>query len=241
MIERVRAIVLTPANTILVIKRTRPGEAPYCVLPGGHIDETDDSLEDALRRELREELAGDATILRLVDVIYRETERQYFYLATMDTWSFADRTGPSSANQAGQDELEEISSRPEAVAAVAKPDEIAVFLASALSNPGGLAALPDRANGACAVGRQHQGRGDRRPDDDACRHKPVRDPGSGLPQGPPHDPGRIGGGRRDLRQPAAEDRAGHPPGHSWGLVIDRPHTGLDSSKSTDDMRSLAAG
>jgi N-acetyl-D-muramate 6-phosphate phosphatase len=44
------------------------------------------------------------------------------------------------------------------------------------------------------------------------------------PQGPPHDLGRIGGGRRDLRQPAAEDRAGHPHGHSWGLVIDRPQT-----------------
>lgn len=145
VIERVRAIVLTPANTILVIKRTRPGEAPYCVLPGGHLDETDNSLEDALRRELREELAGDATILRLVDVIYRETERQYFYLATMDTWSFADRTGPEFSEPGrGSYELEEISSRPEAVAAIAlKPDEIAVFLASALSSPGGLAALPD--------------------------------------------------------------------------------------------------
>jgi 8-oxo-dGTP pyrophosphatase MutT (NUDIX family) len=121
------------------------GEAPYCVLPGGHLDETDNSLEDALRRELREELAGDATILRLVDVIYRETERQYFYLATMDTWSFADRTGPEFSEPGrGSYELEEISSRPEAVAAIAlKPDEIAVFLASALSSPGGLAALPD--------------------------------------------------------------------------------------------------
>ena len=36
MIERVRAIVLTPNNTMLTIKRTKPGTASYWVLPGGH-------------------------------------------------------------------------------------------------------------------------------------------------------------------------------------------------------------
>jgi 8-oxo-dGTP pyrophosphatase MutT (NUDIX family) len=80
VIERVRAILITPANTMLVIKRTKPGMAPYWVLPGGHADDTDSSLEAALRREIREELAGDATVLRLIDVLHRETERQYFYL-----------------------------------------------------------------------------------------------------------------------------------------------------------------
>ena len=145
MIERVRAIVLTPANTMLVIKRTRPGAAPYWVLPGGHTDETDNSLEDALRRELREELGGDATILRLVDVIHRETERQYFYLATMDRWSFADRTGPEFSEPGrGTYELEEIPSDADDVEAIdLKPDEIAEFLTNALRGTGGLAALPD--------------------------------------------------------------------------------------------------
>jgi len=119
VIERVRAIVVTPANSMLVIKRTRPGTAPYWVLPGGHADDTDNSLEDALRRELREELGGEATVLRLVDVLQRETERQYFYLATMDNWSFADRTGPEFSEPGrGSYELEEIPSRAEAVAAI---------------------------------------------------------------------------------------------------------------------------
>lgn len=145
MIERVRAIVLTPANTMLVTKRTRPGAAPYWVLPGGHMDETDNSLEDALRRELREELGGDATILRLVDVIHRGTERQYFYLATMDRWSFADRTGPEFSEPGrGTYELEEIPSHADDVEAIdLKPDEIAEFLTNALRGTGGLAALPD--------------------------------------------------------------------------------------------------
>src|SRR6266496_2366722 len=130
---------------MLVIKRTRPGAAPYWVLPGGHIDETDKSLEDALRRELREELGGDVTILRLVDVIHRETERQYFYLATMDRWSFADRTGPEFSEPGrGTYELEEIPSHADDVEAIdLKPDEIAEFLTKALRGTAGLAALPD--------------------------------------------------------------------------------------------------
>lgn len=145
MIERVRAIVLTAAGAMLVIKRTRPGAAPYWVLPGGHADDTDSSLENALRRELREELGGDAIVGRLVDVIRRESERQYFYLATMDSWSFGDRTGPEfSESGRGCYELEEIPCDAEAVAAIdLKPSEIAVFLANALRSVGGLAALPD--------------------------------------------------------------------------------------------------
>jgi ADP-ribose pyrophosphatase YjhB (NUDIX family) len=145
VIERVRAIVLTPANTMLLIKRTRPGTAPYWVLPGGHTDGTDSSLEDSLLRELREELGGEATILRLVDVIHRETERQYFYLATMNHWSFADRTGPEFGELGrGSYELEEFPTHAEAIEHIdLKPDEIAVFLADALRSTGGLAALPD--------------------------------------------------------------------------------------------------
>jgi ADP-ribose pyrophosphatase YjhB (NUDIX family) len=145
VIERVRAIVLTPANTLLVIKRAKPGTAPYWVLPGGHADDTDHSLEDALRRELREELGGDAIILRLVDVLDRVDERQSFYLATMDTWSFADRTGPEFSEPGrGSYELEEIPGDADAVAAIdLKPSEIAEFLVSSLRGEGGLHALPD--------------------------------------------------------------------------------------------------
>jgi 8-oxo-dGTP pyrophosphatase MutT (NUDIX family) len=145
VIERVRAIILTPGNTILVIKRTRPGVAPYWVLPGGHAEDTDDSLEDALRRELREELGGDSTIYRRVGVIQRENERQYFYLASMDAWSFAAKTGPEfSEARRGMYELEEIPRHAYAIEAIdLRPVEIAAFLTNALRSDGGLAALPD--------------------------------------------------------------------------------------------------
>jgi ADP-ribose pyrophosphatase YjhB (NUDIX family) len=145
VIERVRAIILTPRNTIIVIKRTRPGVAPYWVLPGGHAEDADDSLEDALRRELREELGGDSNIYRLIDVINRENERQYFYLVSMAAWSFADKTGPEFS-EAGRGiyELEEIPGHADAIEAIdLKPVEIAAFLTNALRSDGGLAALPD--------------------------------------------------------------------------------------------------
>lgn len=144
MIERVRAIVITPNGTMLLIKRTKPEASPYWVLPGGHTDEGDASLEDALRRELREELGGDATIQRLVDVMHRDSERQYFYLTTMDSWSFADRTGPEFSDPGrGTYELEEIPCDADALAAIdLKPSEIATFLTHALRT-GDLAALPD--------------------------------------------------------------------------------------------------
>ncbi len=145
MIERVRAILLTPANTMLVIKRTKPGIAPYRVLPGGHADENDSSLDAALHREIREELAGDAKVLRLLYVLQRDTERQYFYLARIRRWSFADRTGPEFKEAGrGRYELEEVPVTAEAVAALdLKPREIVTVITDALQHEGGLFALPD--------------------------------------------------------------------------------------------------
>ncbi|QSB03959.1 NUDIX domain-containing protein [Natronoglycomyces albus] len=59
---RVRALIHTGENNILTIKRTKPGQPPYWVLPGGHVEPTDASLEQALIRELREELGNDTEV-----------------------------------------------------------------------------------------------------------------------------------------------------------------------------------
>jgi ADP-ribose pyrophosphatase YjhB (NUDIX family) len=82
MIERVRAILVTDDERLLVIKRTRPGTPTYWVLPGGHVEPGDADLEAALHRELHEELAGDAAIHALVQILDGEdgSDRQYFYL-----------------------------------------------------------------------------------------------------------------------------------------------------------------
>jgi ADP-ribose pyrophosphatase YjhB (NUDIX family) len=50
MRDRVRALLVTPGHDLLAIKRMRPGQAPYWVLPGGGVEAGKD-LEATLARE----------------------------------------------------------------------------------------------------------------------------------------------------------------------------------------------
>ncbi|MFD8751411.1 NUDIX domain-containing protein [Kitasatospora sp. NPDC059577] len=119
MQHRVRAVLLTPNDTTLLIKRIRPGIDPYWVIVGGKIEPTDASPEDALRREVREEIAGEAEIVSLLHTIETDDERQDFYLATVDKWSFEDRTGPEFSQEGrGEYFLEEIPFTTEALDAI---------------------------------------------------------------------------------------------------------------------------
>ncbi|WP_432061692.1 NUDIX hydrolase [Streptomyces sp. S1] len=135
MIERVRAVLVTPDDTMLVIRRTRPGIPEYWVLPGGGVEPEDASREAALHREIHEEIAGKADIVRLLHTMESEDERQLFYLARITTWSFDDRTGPEfSAEGRGEYALEEIPLTPEGIDGIdLKPEEIAHVLRGALS------------------------------------------------------------------------------------------------------------
>ncbi len=56
----VRAILLDEDDRLVLIKRIKPGQAPYWTTPGGGVESTDVSLEAALRRELQEELGAEA-------------------------------------------------------------------------------------------------------------------------------------------------------------------------------------
>ncbi|MGH3631095.1 MAG: NUDIX domain-containing protein, partial [Sciscionella sp.] len=78
MNERVRAILVTPTGTMLVIKRVRPGILPYWVLPGGGVEPSDASREAALHCEIHEELAGTAEIVSLLHVLQTRGERHLF-------------------------------------------------------------------------------------------------------------------------------------------------------------------
>ncbi|MGW4895357.1 NUDIX hydrolase [Kitasatospora sp. NPDC004240] len=134
MQHRVRAVLLTPNNTMLLIKRIRPGVDPYWVIVGGKIESTDAGPEDALRREVREEIAGEAEIVSVLHTIETADERQDFYLATIEKWSFEDRTGPEFSQEGrGEYLLEEIPLTADALDAVnLLPQEFAAVLRNAV-------------------------------------------------------------------------------------------------------------
>ncbi|GAA3010372.1 hypothetical protein GCM10010519_46840 [Streptomyces lactacystinicus] len=142
MQHRVRAVLLTPNDTMLLIKRIRPGIAPYWVNVGGRIEPTDATPEEALLREVREEIAGEAEIVRLLHTVEAGDERQEFYLATIEKWNFEDRTGPEFSQEGrGEYLLEEIPLTIEALDAVnLLPHEFATALREAVERGDLLAA-----------------------------------------------------------------------------------------------------
>ncbi|EFL16128.1 NUDIX domain-containing protein [Streptomyces sp. C] len=135
MIERVRAVLVTADDTMLVIRRTKPDVPEYWVLPGGGVEPSGESREAALHREIHEEIAGKADIIRLLHTLESDEERQLFYLARIATWSFDDRTGPEfSAEGRGEYALEEVPLTAEALDGInLKPEEIAHVLWGAIS------------------------------------------------------------------------------------------------------------
>lgn len=145
MIERVRAMLLTPADGLLLIRRTRPGAAPYWVFPGGHVEPEDPDLRSALMRELREETGAEPHITGLLHVLADERERQYFYLGRIEAWSEADRTGPEFGDpDRGEYRLEEVPLTREALAARdIMPEPVAAFLYDAVTSETDLASLAD--------------------------------------------------------------------------------------------------
>ncbi|MFD7642645.1 NUDIX domain-containing protein [Kitasatospora sp. NPDC059795] len=134
MQHRVRAVLLTPKHTMLLIKRVRPGIDPYWVIAGGKIEPTDASPEEALLREVREEIAGEARIVGLLHTVETATDHEDFYLATVEKWSFEDRTGPEFCQEGrGEYLLEEIPLTTDALDAVnLLPKDFAAVLRDAV-------------------------------------------------------------------------------------------------------------
>jgi ADP-ribose pyrophosphatase YjhB (NUDIX family) len=146
MTDRVRGLLITPGGDLLTIRRIRPGEDPYWVLPGGGVEDGEE-LEAALVRELREEAAATAEIHSLLHILSHGAERQYFYLARAKTWSAnpRDRTGPEFTDPArGGYHLQIIPLTHAALTAIdLKPDPLASFLIGHLCAGADLFALPD--------------------------------------------------------------------------------------------------
>ncbi|OJU39442.1 MAG: hypothetical protein BGN97_06420 [Microbacterium sp. 69-10] len=90
-----RAALTDADGRHVLIKRTRPGQEPYWTAPGGGVALSDASPEDALLRELREELGAEAEIgpvlfERAIDGIRSER----FYRARLISMEQSARSGP---------------------------------------------------------------------------------------------------------------------------------------------------
>jgi 8-oxo-dGTP pyrophosphatase MutT (NUDIX family) len=146
VIECVRAVLLTPADGLLLMKHTWPGGTPYWVFPGGHVEPDDASLRAALRREVREETGADLQIVGLLHILADEYQRQHFYLGHIQAWSESDRTGPEFDDpDRGEYRLQEIPLMTEALDAITvEPQDVAALLRDAVTAGTNLVTLADR-------------------------------------------------------------------------------------------------
>ncbi|MGP3690990.1 NUDIX hydrolase [Streptomyces sp. IBSNAI002] len=136
MKQRVRAVLITPKNTMLAIRRIRPGIPEYWVLPGGGVEADDESLEAALHREVWEEIAGRAEITGLLHTVESNDEQQFVYLARITEWNFDERSGPEfSRDDRGEYRLEEVPLTVEGLDSIdLKPEEITDEIRKALDD-----------------------------------------------------------------------------------------------------------
>lgn len=96
---RVRAVLTDADGRLVLIKRTRPGMAPYWTTPGGGVQLSDTSPTEALRRELREELGAEVSVSDLIHKRALDGIRlEIFYAARLISMNRALRDGPEYAD-----------------------------------------------------------------------------------------------------------------------------------------------
>lgn len=121
---RVRAILLTENESLLLIKRVKPnGVEPYWVAPGGGVEDQDANLLATLQRELCEELGASVQFLRLAFVLEHHIAgkdlREYFFVCRLLDYDLNLRHGPEFDDPArGLYILDEIPLAEDALASI---------------------------------------------------------------------------------------------------------------------------
>lgn len=145
--NRVRALLVTNSDKLVLMKRVREGVEPYWVAPGGGVEKTDSDLESALRRELREELAAEVEVLKLLRLEEFQLEeeifvKQYIFLCHLLNYDPNNATGAELKDGTrGKYIPEEVALNPTVLARLnIKPEDLKAFL---VNNAQSLAKLPD--------------------------------------------------------------------------------------------------
>ncbi|MBM9505987.1 NUDIX domain-containing protein [Actinacidiphila acididurans] len=98
-----RAILLDDGGKLILIKRTKPGLAPYWITPGGGVEDDDAGVMAALHREVDEELGAKVTdvVPAFVDTVEHITgdgehgvKVQYFFACRLESMDLSLRHGP---------------------------------------------------------------------------------------------------------------------------------------------------
>lgn len=93
-----RAILIDDDGRLVLIRRTKPGQAPYWTAPGGGVEDTDASIEAALYRELAEELGAEGRNASRVFLFSSPSDAgvavQHFFVARLSSLDEASRGGP---------------------------------------------------------------------------------------------------------------------------------------------------
>jgi ADP-ribose pyrophosphatase YjhB (NUDIX family) len=129
-----RAILIDDHGRLILIRRTKPGQAPYWTAPGGGVEDTDASVEAALRRELAEELGAKATGASQVFLFSSPSDAgvavQHFFVARLASLDESARTGPEfeDASRGGY-ELDRVDLRGDDLASIdSKPTALKEFI-----------------------------------------------------------------------------------------------------------------
>ncbi|MEV8609487.1 NUDIX domain-containing protein [Amycolatopsis sp. NPDC051373] len=129
-----RAILIDDQYRLALIKRTKPGQAPYWTAPGGGVEDTDASVEAALHRELAEELGAEASGASRVFLVSSPSPSgvavQYFFVARLTQLDESARTGPEFEDSSrGGYELDRVDLRGDDLASVdVKPVALKEFI-----------------------------------------------------------------------------------------------------------------
>jgi len=137
IVKRNARAILLDGDELVLIKRTKPGREPYWVSVGGGVEDEDPTIEDALHREVFEELGGVLERAELIHLITDELEGggigvQHIFAARLGSMDLSARTGTEfSKPERGGYEVVRVPFTAEAVRKLnLMPPELAEFIAA---------------------------------------------------------------------------------------------------------------
>ncbi|WP_344612587.1 NUDIX hydrolase [Dactylosporangium salmoneum] len=98
-----RAILIDDEQRLLLIKRTKRDQPPYWTAPGGGVEPSDVSVEQAMRRELREEIGAEVGAVQQVFLVSTPAGEagfgvQHFFVCRLERLELDNRSGPEFAD-----------------------------------------------------------------------------------------------------------------------------------------------